>query len=122
MPTMDDSFMMHTPSTGRALREEGLPYNLADFAEMSMGGKGCKVIKDTSKTDAEAGQAFVALHCVTAVVISAYAVRAYAPVTPTNALNGVTFPAGTILYGQFTSITLTSGTLICYNGVNNAGA
>ena len=109
-------------ASGQFLREEGLSYNMADAAEMSMGGKGCAVITTTGKTDAAAGQAFVALHCISACVFTAYSVRAYAPVTPTNALNGITFPAGTVLYGQFTSITLASGTMIAYNGVNNAGA
>lgn len=109
-------------ASGQFLREEGLSYNMADAAEMSMGGKGCVVIADTDATVPAAGQAFVALHCISAVVFTAYAVRAYAPVLPANGLNGITFPAGTVLYGQFTSITLASGTLIAYNGVNNAGA
>jgi len=110
------------PACGQFLREEGLSYNLADATEMSMGGKGCKVIVDGTKTDANAGQSFCALHCITACVLSAYTVRQYAPVTPTNVLNGITFPAGAVIYGQFTSITLASGTMIAYNGVNNAGA
>jgi len=110
------------PASGQMLREEGLPYNMADAAEMSMGGKGCAVITTTAKTDAAAGQAFVALHCITDCVFTAYTVRAYAPILPTNVLNGITFPAGTVLYGQFTSITLASGNMIAYNGVNNAGA
>jgi hypothetical protein len=110
------------PASGQVLREEGLSYNIADATEMSMGGKGCKVIVDGTKTDANAGQSFVAIHCLTDTVLAAYTVRQYAPVTPTNVLVGVILPAGMVLYGQFTSLTLTSGTVIAYNGVNNAGA
>ena len=104
------------PASGQMLREEGLPYNMADAAEMSMGGKGCVLITTTAKTDSAAGQAFVALHCITDCVFSAYVVRAYAPVLPTNGLNGITFPAGTVLYGQFTSITLASGICLLITG------
>jgi hypothetical protein len=109
-------------ASGQFLREEGLSYNMADAAEMSMGGKGCVVIADTAATTPAAGQSFVALHCISAVVFTAYTARQYAPVLPTNGLVGITFPAGTVLYGQFASITLASGTMIAYNGVNNAGA
>lgn len=107
---------------GRNLKEDNTFYNLADAFEMSMGGRGCVVIKDTNKTDSKAGYAFIALHCITETTIAAYTTRGYAPVTPENALNAIAFPAGTVLYGQFTSITLTSGTAIAYYGVNNAGS
>jgi len=106
---------------GRHIKEDGTFYNVADFHEMTMGGRGFVVITDTSKTDSAAGYSFVALQCLTDVVIDEYTTRAYAPITPADVLEGVTIPSGTMLYGQFTSITLTSGTLICYNGVNNAG-
>jgi hypothetical protein len=109
-------------ASGQMLREEGLPYNIADNLEMSMGGKGLVGIVDTATTTPAAGMAFVALLCLTDTVIEAYATRQYAPITPTNVLVGVTLPAGTVLYGQFTSIKLISGSMLAYNGVNNAGA
>lgn len=34
-----------------------------------------------------------------------------------DALTGIAHPAGTILYGRFTAITLTSGEIIAYNAV-----
>ncbi len=120
--SMDTEINTLRPMSGRTLREEGVSYNLADAAEMSMGGKGCVVIADTNKTDSPSGQSFVALQCITDTVIAAYVARPVAPITPTNALVGITIPAGNILYGQLTSITLTSGTVIAYLGVNNASA
>jgi hypothetical protein len=38
---------------GRNLKEDNTFYNLADAFEMSMGGRGCVVIKDTNKTDSK---------------------------------------------------------------------
>jgi hypothetical protein len=111
-----------TSHNGRHIKEDGTNYNFADFNEMTMGGRGCAVIVDTAKTDAKADYSFVAIHCLTSTIMSAYTTRAYAPITPLNSLVGVTLPAGTVLYGQFTSITLTSGNVIAYYGVNNAGA
>lgn len=110
------------PASGQTLRESGNPYNLADYAEMTMGGKGAQVALDTATYTATAGQSFVALQCITDVVIAAYTTRTYAPVTPTNALVGLTLPAGMIIYGQFLTVKLTSGSFIAYEGVSNAGA
>lgn len=108
------------PASGQKLRNAGTVFNEADYFDATMGGMGCKVIVTTDKTDADAGTSFKALQCLTDTVLAAYTTRTYAPITPLNALVGVTIAAGTILFGQFTSITLTSGTLIAYIGVNNA--
>lgn len=107
------------PINGRSLKEDGTTYNIANFDEMTMGGAGLVVISDTALNTAKSGYSFVAIHCITDTVLSAYTTRSVAPITPTNALNGIVFPAGAVLYGQFATIQLSSGTAIAYYGVNN---
>ncbi len=59
--------------------------------------------------------AYKCIHFLTATVISAVVADATAPMGGTT-VAGVTFAAGSVIYGKFTSLTLTSGTLIAYNG------
>lgn len=55
------------------------------------------------------GYIFFAIHFLTNSVISAYS-----PALTGTTFTGVTIPAGTILYQDLTTITLTSGSCIAY--------
>lgn len=52
---------------------------------------------------------------VTVIEDAVFAIITDATRTGTADLTGVTFSAGTTIYGSFTAITLTSGTIIAYN-------
>ena len=80
-----------------------------------LGGYGFDYITDTAAHTPAAGRAYKCLHFLTATVISAIVADSSAPMGGTTIV-GVTFAAGAVIYGKFTSITLTSGTLLAYNG------
>ena len=103
-----------TPGNGDQYRTDGTVVNTADIAEQSLAGKGFDVIADTAAHTPTGGDCYCAIHFLTDTVISAYVASAKAPVAGT--LTGVTFNAGAVIYGKFTSITLTSGSLLAYNG------
>jgi hypothetical protein len=52
---------------------------------------------------------------VSDTVLAALVSDTTSPITGT--ITGITFGAGTIIYGKFTSVTLTSGSLIAYMGL-----
>ena len=101
--------------SGRQLKESSTKVNLADKAEEYLGGKGFTLISSTVTTTPPAGQCFFCIQVLADVVINTYAVDASAPITGT--ITATTFSAGTFLYGKFTSIKLTSGTIIAYQAV-----
>jgi hypothetical protein len=103
-----------TPAGGEQLRRDDESVNVADIAEESVGGKGFDVISDTNEHTPTGGNCYCAIHFLASSVVAAFEVDESAPVDGTIA--GVTFSAGTVIYGKFTSITLTSGTCIAYNG------
>jgi hypothetical protein len=70
------------------------------------GQEGAEVITDTA---AHPGS-FISLQALSDAVIAAVT----APNLTGNSLVGQTIPAGVAIYGRFTSITLTSGSLIAY--------
>lgn len=72
------------------------------------GISGGLVISDTS-AHVNAGQDWIALQALTDVVIATVSN------TNVNGLTGLTLPQGTIIFGRFNGITLTSGTLLAYN-------
>lgn len=81
------------------------------FYERDWAMRGQEVIDDTS---AHTGT-FYALHVVTATAVSAMTFAAGYNVNSGKDWSDVgTIPAGTLLKGQFTSITLSSGTAIAY--------
>ena len=79
----------------------------------SIGFSGALVIADAAAHAAAAGTCFSALQAISDTVIAAHVSDSSAPFT-TNSLAGITIGAGTIIYGKFTSVTLTSGTIIAY--------
>jgi hypothetical protein len=76
------------------------------------GLQGGVVITDTNAhTPATPNTAFHAIVVLQQAVIAAIASN----LTNDSALVALTLPAGTIIYGRITSITLTSGVVIAYN-------
>lgn len=81
-----------------------------DLMENSMGVNGAEFISDTVIHTAV--DSYVSLQVVSDMVISAI-VGSFTG----NTLVGVLLPQGTVLYGKFKSITLTSGQVIAYKGI-----
>jgi hypothetical protein len=82
--------------------------------ENNAGYNGFEFISDTAAHTPSLGQVFTALQLVTDTVFATLT----CDVTRTgNTFTGVTISAGTIIYGRFHSVTLTSGSLIAYKGI-----
>lgn len=100
-------------NTADALKEIEENTNTQEaILKSQMGGYGCHFISDTAAHTPTAGRVFVALIPLVDTVISAYL-----PTLDGNTLTGVTIPAGTPVYGRFTTLTLTSGKVLAYQGV-----
>ncbi len=69
---------------------------------------GSKVLEDGESTTGKFG----AVQCVTATSFSALTSDNIDD--PNDALNGPTFPAGTVLYGAFTEVEVDAGFAICH--------
>ena len=105
-----------SPRSGRVLREDDSVVNIADLAEEILGGKGFEFISNTAKHAAPEGMVYIALQVLDDAVIDSYATDEGAEITG-NTFTGQLLPAGFILYGRYTSVTLTSGKVIAYKGV-----
>lgn len=99
---------------GAQYKEDGAIVNIADKSEEYLGGKGFTVIAGTTTTTPPEGQCFVALQMLADTVLNTIAVDASAPIVGT--ITGITIGTNVVLYGKFTSVKLTSGTLIAYHG------
>ncbi len=102
------------PGYGAQRREDDTTSNLADRADESLGRNGMVIIADTAAHTPTAGLCFAAIVAMQDTVIAAATADASAPITGTIA--GLAIPAGGVIYGKFTSVTLTSGTAIAYIG------
>ena len=80
-----------------------------------LGCYGFDYITDTVAHTTASGIAYKCLHFLTVTVIAAIVADATAPMGGTT-IAGATMAAGSVIYGKFTSLTLTSGTVIAYNG------
>ena len=112
---MAEDISNFSPSGGRLLREDSGRANMADLADEAAGGKGFAVVADTAAHVPASGRYFRALYFLSTTVIASLGAAADAPIT--GAVTGISFAAGTWLYGKFTSVQLTSGSLLAYNGV-----
>ena len=101
--------------SGRMLKENGEYVNIADLTEESLGRKGFEFISDTIEHVAPDGMVFIALQVLDDAKIASYETDEGAKIT--GDITGETLPAGFILYGRYTSITLASGKVIAYKGV-----
>ena len=92
-------------------------YSVLEQGNLGLGQAGAKFISDT----AEHTGTFVAIHCLEATV--------FATLTPEDALTGYgvgsyngnsmaseSIPAGTVIFGRWTTVDLTSGLVIAYIG------
>ena len=86
--------------------------NNRDIMENSMGYSGFEYINDAVPHYAPANM----YYCVIQVIIDAV-FTAIAGSISGNTFTGETIPAGTLIYGNFTSVTLSSGKVIAYKGV-----
>ena len=102
--------------SGRMLKENGGYVNIADLAGETLGGKGFEFISDTDKHDAPEGMVYIALQVLDDAEIDSYETDEGAEITGNN-FTGEILPAGFILYGRYTSVTLASGKVIAYKGV-----
>jgi hypothetical protein len=80
--------------------------NLEDIALQN----GFEYISDTAAHTPPTGKVFIAIQAATACVIAALA----GDKITGNTIAGAALPANGILYGRFSSITLTSGTAYAY--------
>ena len=78
------------------------------YANASLGQYGFKRITGTTKVEPDSGFVFVALQAETEAVIDE---------TTGDVLDGGTIGAEAVRYGRFTSVKLTSGIVIAYQGV-----
>ena len=78
------------------------------YENKTFGENGGVFVNNTATNAAPFGKSFHAINCITDTVFSAIVDNISGPMT------GVTFPAGTILYGICTSFTLQSGSVIAY--------
>lgn len=83
-----------------------------NLLNIMVGSYGANYISDTAAHTPGTGYVFCALQCIADSVISAYS-----PAFAGNTFTGVTIPAGTVIYGRFTTVTLTSGKVLAYNGL-----
>jgi hypothetical protein len=105
-----------SPRSGRMLREDDSVVNIADLTEESLGRKGFEFISDTAEHVAPEGMVYIALQVLDDAVIASYETDEGAEITG-NTFAGELLPAGFILYGRYTSVTLASGKVIAYKGV-----
>ena len=105
-----------SPRSGRVLREDDSVVNIVDLAEESFGGKGFEFITDTAKHDAQNGMVYIALQVLDDAKIVSCETDEGAEITG-NKFTGELLPAGFILYGRYTSVTLERGKVIAYKGV-----
>ncbi|MDD5358343.1 MAG: hypothetical protein PHX80_04300 [Candidatus Nanoarchaeia archaeon] len=101
---------------GRKIKEDGYVVNEADLLEDLMGSKGCEIITDANPhVPSTTVLCFKCLHCVTTTVIGAITADTNAPISG-GTIVGVTLNPGFVFYGRFSSVTLTSGSVIAYVG------
>ena len=102
--------------SGRMLKENGGYVNIADLTEESLGMKGFEFISDTDKHDAPEGMVYIALQVLDDAEIDSYETDEGAEITGSTFTEEL-LPAGFVLYGRYTSVTLASGKVIAYKGV-----
>jgi len=90
---------------------------MKDFALVGLGQKGGAAIVGTSAVTANAGGYFYAIQFITSAIVSANVMKAGSD-SPSLASCTSGFSAGTVVYGQYTSIKLNTAaaTAIGYYG------
>jgi len=104
--------MTRVPGTANRLNSAGETINEADLFQAMLGALGSNYVADTNAHTPNTGHVFIAFICMEETVIAAYE-----PAVDGNTLIAVTLAVGTPIYGRFTTITLTSGSLMAYEGI-----
>jgi hypothetical protein len=112
---MADEIKAMATGSGGQYTEGSARRNQADMVEELKGAKGFDVINDDNLHTPSAGFCYIEIDFVSDAVIQDYTVDASAPIRGT--IKGVTWNKGSVICGKFTSITLTSGAAIVYNGI-----
>jgi len=82
----------------------------------AQGQYGSTIIADTiAHTPSGDNDEFFCIDVITATVFNAATAGNF-----TGTLAGISFPAGSKVYGSYTTVTLDSGTVIAYEGVTRA--
>ena len=100
-----------SPGSGRTLKENGKYVNIANLLASSLGQDGSFLISDTTENTLPQHEKFIAIQVLEDASFETLDGNLTGNVT------GVKFPAGTILYGRFTTIKLAYGSVIAYLGV-----
>lgn len=104
--------MTRVPGTGNKIDGDGTIINETDIFQAQIGAFGGNFIGDTAAHTPSTDRVFIALQVIEEAVIAAYA-----PAFDGNTFTAITLPVGTIIYGRFTTVTLTSGLVIAYEGM-----
>lgn len=83
-------------------------FNVQEANNLMLGQNGAVF---ESGTTALTAQKIYCIHCITATV---FATLTNDPAWTGDTFTGVSIPAGTMLFGRFSAITLTSGSILCY--------
>lgn len=89
-----------------------------EVGQMEMFGQyGGELISDAATHTPPTGYVFSAIQVMANAVINLLTVDASAPIENSAGFTGLAVSAGTIIYGKFSSIDLTSGTVLGYYGI-----
>jgi len=101
--------------TGRMLKEDGTCINAADVLEGIVARKGFEMITDTQEHTPSEGESFIALQTIADTVFASLSTVEGCSITG-NDYTSEMISEGTIIYGRFNSVTLSSGKVIAYKG------
>ena len=100
--------------SGRQYKEDSTYVNTADMQSQALGQSGFTFVNDTTTKTATSGKCYFAIQVIADCVLNTLTADSTAPIIGT--ITGVTLIAGTIIYGKFTVVKLTSGSAVLYNG------
>ena len=85
-------------------------YSANHFHRLSFGNFGFRLLDEDGTTSTTGGEDFCTIHCLKNAVVSLTSNIS----TGDNSITNLDLKEGHIIYGDFTSISITSGTVICY--------
>lgn len=106
---MSRDIEQYSPGTGRRLKEDNSTINIANKISEMLAEIPPKRISSTSAITPDEGNVFIAIQAEEDTVINACLGQTH--------LDGASVLAEGIRYGRFTSIQLTSGVVIAYQGI-----
>lgn len=85
-----------------------MPKTVKGNLQAALGGFGGKLITNTAATTPDTGYKFIAIQAITDSVVTA--------VGNITGITSLSIPAGFVFYGEYSSITLASGSVFAYQG------